>query len=168
MSRDRRRAVAAAVAGAVVLVAAALLALRGRSRATEAPPVAGPAPSPVSAGTPSTAPRGAATVPLAWDDTARVIVEVLNASRVRGLGRSATAVLRDRGLDVVRTANAPDTAVRDTSLILLLGRRPDRADRVLRALGEGRIEVRPDPSRDVDVTVLLGRRWRPPPEPFHP
>ena len=36
------------------------------------------------------------------------------------------------------------------------------------ALGGTRVEARPDSSRYVDVTVVLGVSWRPPPQPFSP
>lgn len=171
MTSGARRAAAIAA-----LVASGAIAVLVGRVGEEGPPSGGavpPRPPSASPGADARAREADAAdadgaIPAAWGDTGRVIVEVLNASRVRGLARQAAAVLRDHGLDVVLTANAPDTTVRDTTLVLLRGRRADRADRVLRALGEGRVEARPDPSRDVDVTVLLGRRWRPPAEPFHP
>lgn len=101
-------------------------------------------------------------------DSGRVIVEVLNASGVRGLGRRATAYLRDRGFDVVLTANAPDTVVRDSSLVLDRIGIPSRAARVAEVLGHAVSETRPDSSRFVHVTVLLGRSWRPPADALYP
>ena len=44
----------------------------------------------------------------------------------------------------------------------------DWAKLVARALGGARVESRPDTSRYLDVTVLLGADWRPPSKPFHP
>ncbi|MFN8581863.1 MAG: LytR C-terminal domain-containing protein, partial [Gemmatimonadaceae bacterium] len=43
---------------------------------------------------------------------ARIIVEVVNATDIRGFARRATFVLRDAGFDVVRYAN--DTLRRDS------------------------------------------------------
>lgn len=100
--------------------------------------------------------------------TGRIIVEVLNASGVRGLGRRATAVLRDRGFDVVYTANAPDTTRRDSTLVLDRAGRAAEAAAVAKALGGARVEARPDTSRYVHVTVLLGGTWRPPANTLYP
>jgi hypothetical protein len=96
----------------------------------------------------------------------RVRVEVLNASRVRGLARRATMRLRDLGYDVVSSGNAGET--RDSTLVLV--RRGDAAigERVARAMGGARVEARPDSSRYVDVSVLVGGAWRPPPGPLRP
>jgi hypothetical protein len=47
-------------------------------------------------------------------------------------------------------------------------RHTDWAARAARALGNARVSEEPDSSRDVDLTVLLGASWRPPPEPFYP
>lgn len=99
-------------------------------------------------------------------DDVRVKVEVLNASGQRGLARRATFALRDAGFDVVRFANDP--VFRDSTLVLSRSGRDDWAQLVARALGGARVEARPDTSRYLDVTVLLGRDWRPPAKPFHP
>jgi hypothetical protein len=95
-----------------------------------------------------------------------VRVEVLNASRVRGLARRATVRLRDLGYDVVSSGNTAET--RDSTLVLV--RRGDAAvgERVALGLGGARVEERPDTSRYVDVSVLVGASWRPPPGPFRP
>lgn len=97
---------------------------------------------------------------------ARVRVEVLNATTTRGLARRATAQLRDRGLDVVEVGTSPEQ--RDSTLVLDRSGHPEWARRVADALGGARVEARPDSSRYVDVTVLLGRAWRPPPHPLYP
>lgn len=100
----------------------------------------------------------------------RVRVQVLNATSTRGLARRATMLLRDAGggLDVVDVGTSPD--LRESTLVLDRSGHPDRARRVADALGEkdARVESRPDSSRYLDVTVLLGRSWRPPAEPFYP
>jgi hypothetical protein len=99
-------------------------------------------------------------------DGTRITVEVLNATRTRGLARRATFVLRDAGFDVVRFTS--DTAQRDSTLVLARSGNDAWARLVLRALGTGRVESRPDSSRYLDVTVLLGADWRPPAKPFYP
>jgi hypothetical protein len=99
-------------------------------------------------------------------DKVRIKVEILNASGQRGLARRATFALRDAGFDVVRFANDP--ARRDSTLVLSRSEHDDWAALVARALGGARVESRPDSSRYLDVTVLLGADWRPPAKPFHP
>jgi hypothetical protein len=99
-------------------------------------------------------------------DGVRIKVEVLNASGVRGLARQATFALRDAGFDVVRFGNDPSP--RDSTLVMARSGRLDWAELVARALGGARFEARPDSSRYLDVTVLLGSDWRPPAKPFHP
>jgi hypothetical protein len=96
----------------------------------------------------------------------RVRVEVLNATKTRGLARRATLFLRDRGFDVVGTGT--EATSRDTTLVVDLSGHPDWAQRVARALGTARVESHPDSSRDLDVSVLLGATWRPPAQPFYP
>lgn len=106
----------------------------------------------------------AATPQFAGDD--RIRVEVLNATRVRGLARHATLFLRDRGFDVVEVGT---TTARESTLVLDRSNHPGYAQRVAQALGGApRVELRPDTSRYLDVTVLLGTSWRPPPGPFYP
>ena len=96
----------------------------------------------------------------------RVRVEVLNATATRGLARRATAVLRDRGFDVVYFGNTADR--RDSTLVLDRSGKPDLAANVVAALGAGRVEARPDTSRYLDATVLIGADWRAPSKPFYP
>jgi LytR cell envelope-related transcriptional attenuator len=96
----------------------------------------------------------------------RIRVEVLNATRVRGLARRATMHLRDRGFDVVYVGTSRD--VRDTTVVLDRSGHPDWAALVARALGGARVERAPDSSRYLDVTVLVGATWTPPAEPFYP
>ena len=93
-------------------------------------------------------------------------LEVLNATDVRGLARRATLHLRDRGFDVLYMGTA--TTQLDSTLVLDRSGTPERARRVADALGGARVESRPDSSRYLDVTVMLGRSWRAPSEPFYP
>ena len=96
----------------------------------------------------------------------RVRVQVLNATTTRGLARRATQHLRDRGFDVLEMGTANEQL--DSTLVLDRSGHPDWARRVAEALGGARVESRPDSSRYLDVTVLLGRSWRAPAQPFYP
>ena len=96
----------------------------------------------------------------------RIRVEVLNGTGVRGLARRGTTALRDAGFDVVGTGNWD--ARLDSSLVLVRTGRDDWAALAAKALGGARIEARPDTSRYVDLTIVLGSAWRPPTLPFDP
>lgn len=99
-------------------------------------------------------------------DSVRIKVEVLNASSVRGLARRGTFFLRDLGFDVVSSGNS--TERHDSTVVLVRGGRMDWGELAARALGGARVEARPDTSRYLDLTILLGATWRPPPQAFHP
>jgi hypothetical protein len=134
------------VAIALIVAAAAILtprAMRGRSATPRAAPPD------------ASAPEGQ-----------RVRVQVLNATPVRGLARRAMLHLRDRGFDVVEMGTSAEQL--DSTLVLDRSGHPDWARRVAVALGGARVESRPDTSRYLDVTVLVGRSWRAPAEPFYP
>jgi hypothetical protein len=137
------------------------------ARGQRAEPEAGAVPPAAEA--PAEAP---VTLPPAGDTTARppggvrVKVQVVNATRVRGLARRATQYLRERGWDVVEVGTTREQ--RDATLVLDRSGHPEWARRVAHAMGGAAIEARPDTSRYLDVTVLVGRTWRPPAEPFHP
>jgi LytR cell envelope-related transcriptional attenuator len=96
----------------------------------------------------------------------RIRVQVLNATPTRGLARRATGYLRDRGFDVVDVATAPQA--RHSTLVIDRSGHPEWAQLVARALGVADVEARLDSSRYLDVTVLVGRDWTPPAEPFYP
>jgi hypothetical protein len=136
--------------GAIVLAIALLGGLLATRRVLQRKP-----PAPVAERPDVTAPDGE-----------RVRVEVLNATTVRGLARRAMLHLRDRGFDVLELGTSQEQ--RDSTLVLDRSGHPDWARRVADALGGARVESRPDTSRYLDVTVLLGRSWRPPAEPFYP
>jgi hypothetical protein len=99
-------------------------------------------------------------------DGVRIRVQVLNATKIHGLARRATLLLRDRGFDVVETGNVNDS--RDTTIVLDLSNHPEWAARVAQLFGNARVEARQDSSRYLDVAVVLGSTWRPPSEPFYP
>jgi hypothetical protein len=142
------RRVGAALAGAAVVAVLAIL-VRGGSPA-----------------------RAATREPVASDTLrvppgTRVRVEVLNGTKTRGLARRAMLYLRDRGFDVVSLGNAARTY--DTTTVLDHAQAPRWAGVAAAAMGSGaHVEARPDTSRYLDITVIVGRTWRPPAEPFHP
>lgn len=111
---------------------------------------------------PQSSPPVARVVP----EGTRIKVELLNATDTRSLARTAAAVMRDAGFDVVYFGNTAErqdsTVVRDRS------NHPDWATLAAGVLGPARTEVRADSGRLIDLTVLVGRRWRPPAEPFRP
>ena len=145
----KRRAVVALVL-AVVVVAGAVLAIRAR-HGQLTPFIA------------SAAPVDTLHAPA----NVRVRVEVLNTTRTRGLARRAMRILRAHGFDVVYMGTTGPTA--DTTLVLDRSGHPAWAATIAQVLGsKARHESRPDSSRYLDITVLLGTSWRPPPEPLDP
>lgn len=99
-------------------------------------------------------------------DSVRIKVEVINTTTQRGLGRRAMFFLRDQGFDVVRYASG--SAPRDSTQIVDRSGHREWADLVAKALGVSRVVVELDSTRYLDVSVLLGRDWRPPAKPFYP
>ena len=95
----------------------------------------------------------------------RIKVEVLNATSTRGLARKATEFLRDRGFDVVGSGNEAEQ--RTKTVVYDRSSHPEWARLVGRAMNAP-VVSRPDSSRYLDVTVLIGADWRPPSLPFHP
>ena len=97
----------------------------------------------------------------------RIVAEVLNAAGEspprRGLARIGARFLRERGVDVVSYGTA-DTTV-DSTLVLVRRGGLDRGKTVAKVLGGTLVVSRPDTTLRVDVTVLLGRRWSPGPDP---
>ena len=117
---------------------------------------------------------GAASTPLDDDasisrvvpDSVRIRVEVLNGAGTRGLARRATRAMRDAGFDVVASGNAPERT--DSSIVLVRSSQMAWGELAAQALKGARVELRPDTSRYVDLTIIVGARWRPPPEAFDP
>jgi hypothetical protein len=136
----------------VVLIAlpAAIYAAVSRGNAAPLPQGEG-----VEAGPEGRAPEGV-----------RIRVEVLNASSVQGLARRATFYLRDRGFDVVTSGNSSEK--HDSTIVLDRSHNPEWARLVANAMGGAPVAEAADSTRYVDVTVLVGPAWRPPPEPFYP
>jgi hypothetical protein len=96
----------------------------------------------------------------------RVKVELFNATDTRGLARTAAAVLRDAGFDVVFFGNTPER--HDSSVVRDRSNHPDWATIAAGVLRPARTEVRPDSGRLVDLTILIGGSWRAPTEPLRP
>jgi hypothetical protein len=97
----------------------------------------------------------------------RVRVRVLNGSGRRGLGRRAALHLRDHGFDVVDW-DTDASQEREATSIEVHGARDDWGTIAQRALGTGTVSARPDSLRYVDITIRLGRDWRPPAQPLRP
>jgi hypothetical protein len=56
----------------------------------------------------------------------------------------------------------------DSTKVLARTGHRDWAERAAKAMGGGAVLMRPDSSRDVDLTVLIGSTWRAPAQPFYP
>jgi hypothetical protein len=95
----------------------------------------------------------------------RIKVEVLNATKIKGLARKATLFLRDRGFDVVAVGTSKEQ--RTTTLVLDRSGHAEWAALAAKAFN-AKVEARPDTSRYLDVTVLIGSDWHPPLLPFYP
>ena len=115
---------------------------------------------------PSISVIGRVSAPPRAPEGVRIRVQVLNTTKTRGLARRATHLLRDRGYDVVEMGTTGPA--RDTTLILDRSGHLDWAGQMAKVLGPARAEARPDSSRYLDITVLIGRLWRPPAEPLYP
>lgn len=96
----------------------------------------------------------------------RVRVQVLNTTGRRGLGRRAMLHLRAHGFDVVELGNA--SPARDSTLVIDVSGNPEWAERAAAAMGDAKVESRPDSSRYLDAVVLVGRSWRAPAQPLDP
>ncbi len=95
----------------------------------------------------------------------RIKVEVLNGTKTQGLARRATLYLRGRGFDVV--GSGTNSEPRAATIVYDRSGHPEWARLVAKAMNAP-VVSRPDSSRYLDVTVILGGNWRPPPLPFHP
>lgn len=96
----------------------------------------------------------------------RIRVQVLNTTGKHGLARRATRLLRDRGFDVVEMGNASPAI--DTTVALDRSGHPEWAAAAAKVLSPAVSRTQRDSSRYLDVTVLLGRTWRAPAQPFDP
>jgi hypothetical protein len=91
----------------------------------------------------------------------RVRVEVLNGGQRDGMARVATGELRDDGFDVVYFGNG---SPQDSSVVLARTDRVEFAREVADALGIRTVLAEPDSNLYLDVTVVLGQEWTPPPD----
>ena len=98
------------------------------------------------------------TGPDAEEPVARVRVEVLNAAGVSGLARAVTERLRADGFDVVYYGNAAGFGP-DTSWVLARTGKLEMAENVAESIDVRRVADRPDSTRYVDVSVIVGRDW---------
>jgi len=117
--------------------------------------------SPVGAAGPTTA-----AVTRVVPEGTRIRVEVLNATDTPGLARRAMQAMRDAGFDVVYFGTSKERS--DSSIVLDRAGHPEWAALAAKALQGARVESKSDSSRYLDLTILIGRRWLPPPDLFHP
>jgi len=85
----------------------------------------------------------------------RIMLEVLNGTRVDGLARTMTSRLRRAGIDVVYFGTARESAL-DSTLILIRRGDSSFAGRIREAIGGGRVVMEPDDELLLDASVLLG------------
>lgn len=109
---------------------------------------------------------GAARVDRVVPDGTRIKVEVLNATDTRGVARQAMFALRDAGFDVVFYGNTAERL--DSTLVLDRAGHAEWAALAARAMRGARVDLRPDSSHFLDLTILVGRNWAPPREPLYP
>ncbi|MCC7196211.1 MAG: LytR C-terminal domain-containing protein [Gemmatimonadaceae bacterium] len=96
----------------------------------------------------------------------RIRVEVLNGTDGRGLARSATAYLRDAGFDVVFYGNSVER--RDTTIVRDRRGHAEWAEWAREVMRPAVVEAAPDSGRLVDLSIVVGARWQPPPDPLRP
>ena len=96
----------------------------------------------------------------------RVRVRVVNTTSVQGLAKRATNVLRAFGYDVVEFEGGKGAQA--GTVIAVHTAHADWGARIQRAMGVGLIELQPDTSRMVDVSVFVGSDWQPPSQPLRP
>jgi hypothetical protein len=110
--------------------------------------------------------RRSSRVPRLVPESTRVKVEVLNATDTRGLARRAMFVLRDAGFDVVYFGNTAERA--DSTVVRDRSGHPAWAALAAQVMHGARVELSPDSSHFLDLTILVGRNWTPPREPLYP
>ena len=90
----------------------------------------------------------------------RIEVEVLNGIGISGLANRFTDYLRAQGYDVIRYTNAQRYDYPRT-LVINRGADFNQAQEVARSLGleTSAVENMPDPSLQLDVTVVLGHDY---------
>lgn len=96
----------------------------------------------------------------------RIKVEVLNATHTKGLARTVSLYLRDRGFDVVSMGNSG--RAQSNTIVIDRSRHPDWAKLLVQALRADSAVERPDTLRYLDATVIIGTDWAAPALPFYP
>lgn len=93
-----------------------------------------------------------------------VQIEVLNASGIPGLARTATQRLREAGLDVVYYGNSsqPGDSTGDSTVVLIRSGDTTGLGRILSVVGPTQVEVVGPENRWVAFSVLLGRVFNQP------
>jgi hypothetical protein len=104
--------------------------------------------------------EGARGFAIPGDEGSRILVEVLNASGKPGLARAGTRQLRRAGIDVVNFGNAPTEPIDSTRILVRRGSVAS-GEQVRRVLKVGKVVLRPDSTRLLDVSVLLGTDFSP-------
>jgi hypothetical protein len=124
--------------------------------------------TPTPAGTPTpAADESKPVIVRVVPEDVRIKIEVLNATPTQGLARRGMFALRDAGFDVVSFGSTKERV--DTTIVFDRTGHPEWAALAVKTLsGPVRIVREADDSRYVDLTILLGNRWTPPREPFHP
>ena len=104
--------------------------------------------------------EGARGFAIPGDEGTRILVEVLNASGKAGLARAGTRLLRRAGIDVVTFGNAPIEPIDSTRILVRRGS-VAAGEQVRRVLKVGKVVLRPDSTKLLDVSVLLGTDFSP-------
>jgi hypothetical protein len=154
-SERNSRGVLAAVLAVVVILGSTIAWWQRRS----SPPADEGTPAPKVAAVDDSAARAPAAT--------RVRVRVVNISGVTGLARRTTQHLRTYGYDVVDFLSTQTDAKAATRIAVHTGH-TEWGTRVQKAMGLGTVTTVPDSSRYADLTVFVGRDWRPPTKSFRP
>ena len=116
----------------------------------------------VAAGIAACGGTGTQVRPIPGDRSPAITVEVLNANGRAGDARVATRILREAGIDVVYFGNASASGLDSTRIIVRRGA-AKVGERVRSILGQGRVAMQLDSAKLLDVSVLLGADFAPPP-----
>ena len=156
-SRRRLSQLIYGVAALAALAAGTLLALYTRGETPRPGPASRPIPSP-SHGQGQESPSGAGPLVL---HSKNIRVEVLNGCGEAGAVDPFIRSLRAAGFDVIKTGNARSFAYLESMVLDRAGKR-EVAEEVAGTLGIKTVlqQVKDDPYRIEDVTVIIGRDHR--------
>jgi len=93
-----------------------------------------------------------------WASSRGIVAEVLNGTARTGLARQVTRLLRENGVDVIYFGGNGGPA--DSTTVVVRRGDAARGREVARLLGVSRVATRPDSTRRVDISVILGRDYR--------